>query len=44
MVTPSPTPPEMSSDIEELGSDCNSPNDEEVDAYLMKMRQGWEVL
>ena len=40
MVTPPPTPPEMSSDIEELGSDLNSPNDEEVDAYLMKMRQG----
>ena len=30
----------MSSDIEELGSDSNSQNDEEVDAYLMKMRQG----
>ena len=30
----------MSSDIEELGSDSNSQNDEEVDTYLMKMRQG----
>ena len=37
---PPPTPPEMSSDIEELGSYSNSENDEEVDAYLMKMRQG----
>ena len=37
---PPPTLPDMSSDIEELGSDSNSPNDEEVDTYLMKMRQG----